>query len=207
VSIDGGITWTPVSGGWPALEPVFIPHIVSLPNVRYRVAPTDCGGNTAAQHAGEAFSTRIAGEGSLRYAGRWSLGTSTVYQGGHDRYATAAGARARFDFTGREVAWLAPKSSVRGAAHVFIDGKLVANVSLYSRTLVGRAIVWRHQFTTPGTHFVTIQVVGTKGHPRVDVDSFFVIGAARALPVGAARTAGASAAAGRALPSARTPLP
>ena len=131
----------------------------------------------------------MGAETALRVAGRWTTASSATYQGGHDRYSTQAGARARFDFTGREITLVAPKSALRGAARISIDGKFVANVTEYSKTLVSRALLWHHEFTHSGTHYVTVQVLGTKGRPRFDVDGYFVIGPPLGLAAGPSSSA------------------
>ena len=70
-----------------------------------------------------------------------------------------------------------------GSARVLVDGRSVGTVSLHATTSQPRRVVFSHAFATTGTHRVAIRVVGTAGHPRVDVDGFAVVDAASPYPV------------------------
>ena len=112
---------------------------------------------------------------AVAYAGTWSRWTNSWLSGGAGRYATRAGARATLTFTGRSVALVVPKGPSRGAAKLFVDGAYVGSVSLYASSFQARRIVWSRGWATAGTHRVTVEVSGTAGHPRVDVDAFVVL--------------------------------
>jgi hypothetical protein len=86
-----------------------------------------------------------------------------------------AGASATFKFTGRQIAWVATRRANRGLAHVYLDGKLAANVNLHSATIMHRRIVFAHAWAADGAHTVKIVCAGTAGHPTVDVDAFVSI--------------------------------
>jgi hypothetical protein len=102
----------------------------------------------------------------------WSTQTSSVYLGGSTRYATAAGSRATFTFSGRAVAIVSTKARTRGKAEVWVDGVKKATIDMYSSTTRYRQVVWETSWTTVGTHTVQFRVLGTSGRPRVDVDAF-----------------------------------
>ena len=95
-----------------------------------------------------------------------------MYAGGSSRYASTAGRASTYSFTGSSIAWIAYKSTTRGSAQVYIDGVLKATVSLYSTTTTAKAQVYAFNWATNGAHTIRIVVVGTAGHPRVDVDAF-----------------------------------
>ena len=82
---------------------------------------------------------------------------------------------ASFTFTGRDIGWVAFTGPTRGQAYVAVDGTRVATINLYAKAVHSRELVWHHAWGSFGTHTVTIKVVGTKGHPSVDVDSLFAI--------------------------------
>jgi hypothetical protein len=48
-------------------------------------------------------------------------------------------------------------------------------VNLNQATSVARRMVLTRSWTSKATHAVSISVVGTPGHPRVDIDAFVVL--------------------------------
>ena len=153
--------------------------------MQYQVRATDRAGNTGAWRTGAAFHLRLASERSsaVRYAGTWTPRLSTVNLGGTSKSSRAAGATASYTFTGSQVAWIAPRGPTGGSARVSIDGRAVATVSLKSSTLLPRRAVFTYAWSSAGRHRITIRVLGTAGHPRVDVDEFAVVDDASAYPV------------------------
>jgi parallel beta-helix repeat protein len=109
------------------------------------------------------------------YSGTWARVPSPSASADHLTYSYNAGAKASYTFTGRAFAWVAPKSSSRGSAKVSIDGAFVKNVSLYRTSSVSRYVVFYTSFASSGSHTITIEVIGTAGHARVDVDAFAIL--------------------------------
>jgi len=109
------------------------------------------------------------------YRGTWRRVVSAGASGGAVRAATAKGATAAFRFTGRAVAWIAPVGPARGSARVYVDGVYQTTVSLYRAGADVRRVVYRAAWASRWTHTLEIRVVGTPGHPRVDVDAFAVL--------------------------------
>jgi hypothetical protein len=58
---------------------------------------------------------------------------------------------------------------------VFMDGRYVRTVNLHAAGAHPRRIVFEQHWATSGAHSITIEVLGTAGHPRVDVDAFLLI--------------------------------
>ena len=73
------------------------------------------------------------------------------------------------------VALVAPKGPSRGSVKVYVDGVYVSTVSLHRSSYLARVIVFAKAWPTKAAHTVKLVVVGTAGHPRVDVDGFVVI--------------------------------
>jgi hypothetical protein len=110
------------------------------------------------------------------YTGTWSTATSTSYSGGSVRWASTAGRYATFTATlARSIAFVTTKASSRGSFRVYVDDVYKGTVSAYSPTTKFRQIVYQYSWSAPGTHKIKIYVVGTAGHPRVDVDAFVVL--------------------------------
>jgi hypothetical protein len=141
---------------------------------RYRVRATDGDGLTSAYARGPTFVPRLKQESGsgVTYAGAWSTATGSSFSGGSARYSTAAGARARYTFTGASVSWVAARGPSRGSADVFLDGTYVTTVNLHASNFQARRVVYVHSWGANGSHTLKIVVSGTKGHARVDVDAF-----------------------------------
>lgn len=110
--------------------------------------------------------------GNPAYGGSWTRAAYAPASGGALAVSSTAGSVANFNFTGNSVAWVATKSANRGSAHVYVDGVYSKTVSLYSATTVAKTIAFTATWKTAGPHRITIRVVGTAGHPKVDVDAF-----------------------------------
>ena len=127
------------------------------------------GGKKAAP--GKHFGEKSA---SIAYAGSWSAARHRGYAGDAVRYATKSGATATFTFTGRKVTWYGPVGPTRGRAKVYVDGVYVKTVNLQRGSFKAHAADFRTSWKASGSHTLTIEVVGTKGHPMVAVDEFVV---------------------------------
>jgi hypothetical protein len=118
--------------------------------------------------------TRRIGQSSpaIDYAGGWAIARFGSYTGGKVKYSSRDGATATFTFTGRSVAWLGPRGPTRGRARISIDGVAVRTVDLRRSSFRARATVFKTAWVTPGTHTLTIEVLGS-GRP-VAIDEFVV---------------------------------
>lgn len=117
------------------------------------------------------FSEKSA---SIAYAGTWKSASYWRYAGAAVKYATEAGAKATFTFTGSRVTWYGPVGPTRGGARILIDGAYVKTVSLYSSSFTARKAVFSKSWSASGQHTLVIQVVGTAGHPYVAIDELAV---------------------------------
>jgi subtilisin len=121
------------------------------------------------------FATpRYAGE-EVRLRGSWTSYANSRTYSERPAYSKQSGARARLDFVGRSVSWIATKGPTRGKARVYIDGVLVARVDLYASTRRHRRVVFSRSWASQRSHRIVVEVVGTKGRPRVDVDAIVVV--------------------------------
>jgi len=133
-------------------------------------------GGTDTAPAPKAKAGKRIGEASaaIAYSGSWKSARHQGYAGDKVRYSTKAGATATLTFTGRTVVWYGPTGPTRGKARVYLDGTLFRTVDLHARTFDVRDVVFRKAWSSAGTHTLTIEVVGTKGHPMVAIDEFIV---------------------------------
>jgi GH25 family lysozyme M1 (1,4-beta-N-acetylmuramidase) len=197
-----GSTTTPVVSRWAASDPSGIATYrlqrqinggswssVSLPSAtttaveqaltinatyRYRVMATDRAGNATGWVVGRAFIPRRTQQSSssIAYHGTWHSLSSSAASGGSLEYATAVGASATYTFWGSSIAWVASRGPGSGSAKIYIDGVYTATISLYRSSSVSRSLVFAKSWDGNGTHTIKIVVLGTAGHPRVDIDAF-----------------------------------
>ncbi len=110
----------------------------------------------------------------ITYAGTWKSAGHPGYTGDTAAYATAAGAKATFTFTGRRVTWYGPVGRTRGKARVSIDGTSIKTVDLYASSFAAHKAVFSDSWSKAGSHTLVITVVGTAGRPYVAIDGFVV---------------------------------
>jgi hypothetical protein len=170
-----GRPWTVVST--TLMRPSLTRSLAGGHTYRFAIRAFDRAGNVSAWSFGTPFRLTTASESSssITYRGTWVAQSSSMYFGGKVRYATTAGRTATFRAYGKQIAWMAASGPTRGWARVYIDGTYVRALNLYSRTTTSRQLMFVRSWSTPGTHTMTIKVVGTPGHSRVDVDGFITI--------------------------------
>lgn len=112
---------------------------------------------------------------SMSYRGKWKTAKGSKYIGGKAKYATKRGAKASFTFEGRSVAVVGPKGPTRGKARVYIDGRYVKTINMYSRSYRARQVVFAYNWSRTGDHRVSLVVLGTKRHPMVAIDAMYVL--------------------------------
>ena len=143
---------------------------------QFRVVVDDTG-DSAVAAAGPPIRVLRYQETSsaVAYRGTWFRYSASSASGGRTKYTSRRGNWARFNFTGRGVAFVAPKGRTKGSAYVYIDGIRVKTVSLYSSTSRSRQVVYTKTWDTVGTHSIRVYVLGTRGRPRVDIDAFLIL--------------------------------
>jgi kumamolisin len=143
---------------------------------KFEVTATDKAGNTSAATAGTAHKLTLLQENAsaITYSGGWTRQAVSGANGGDVDFATAAGKTATLSFTGTAVAWMTTEGANRGSASVSIDGKTAKTVST-NKPATKPAEIVDVATGKSGTHKLVVKVLGTSGHPRVDVDAFVVL--------------------------------
>jgi len=141
---------------------------------RYAARATDDAGHTGAWASGRTVEPLVRQQagGVVAFSTGWRTASSARYSGGSAAYAAVPGASASYRFTGTSVAWVTGIGPTRGSAQVWVDGVKRATVSTHATTTSLRRLAFATSWPTQGTHTIRIVVVGTPGHPRVDVDAF-----------------------------------
>ena len=171
-STDGGAYATVWNGSASALNR----YLSSGHTYRFRVRSRDTAGNVGAWVAGASFKVTGVQQSSaaVRYAGTWATSTSSTWWGGSTKSSSKAGSTTSYTFTGRSIAWVGVRASNRGKARVYVNGTLVVTIDLYAATTSRQRIVWSANYSASATRTLRIQVLGTSGRPRVDVDGLIV---------------------------------
>ena len=154
-------------------SPTLTRNLASGHAYRLRVRAVDRAGLTGAWVYGATFTVSAYQETSswITYPGTWYPPASSSYWGGYERYATAAGAKASFTFTGRAYALIGCIGPSRGSSKVYVNGILIKTVSTYATTTSCRRVVFSLSWSTAVSRKVSIVVSGTSGHSRVDLDA------------------------------------
>lgn len=143
----------------------------------FRLRAIDCAGIIGDWGVQQAFSPLAWQETStkLHYTGTWTRQSTRKAYGGALKYSTSQGASVTETFVGLGVAWISETGPTLGKATVYLDGIAVKTVNLYGSTLNRRLVVWKRGWSTQAKHNVKIVVVGTTGHPRVDLDAILTL--------------------------------
>jgi subtilisin len=141
-----------------------------------RIRAQDSAGNWSSWATGPSFVVRVSQDRSAAWSrsGAWHRSTSAQWSRTTTRFSRQRGAAIWRSFTGRAVALVMPRAATRGKAQIWIDGALSSTVNLHRASLQPRRIVYRHAWSTSGRHTIRIVVLGTAGHPRVDLDALVI---------------------------------
>ena len=110
----------------------------------------------------------------VAYHGSWFRSSSIRSIGHSVHMSRRARSRAVFKFNGNGLVWLAPTGPTEGRAAVYLDGKLIRTVNLHAAARHYRQKVFVFKWAKVATHYLTIKVLGTPGHPVVAIDGFLV---------------------------------
>lgn len=141
---------------------------------QFRVRLANAEGSVGPWFTGPSFKVRLKENPttSFGWSGGWKKAYPKESSGGSVGYATQPGAVATFSFTGREVALVGTLGPTRGQVRVWVDGVLLPDTyDMWAKTTMWRQVWFRHEFADAGPHTVAVEVVGTPGRPRVDVDA------------------------------------
>ncbi len=153
---------------------------------QFRVRVRDGAGNWSSPRYGPRFLVRAYQEtsGAVAYAGGWYRTSATsLLWGGYAKWASGSGATAKVTVNGAvDVAWVSTGGPTMGSANIVVDGVAVKAADgsakvfdLYGSTAAYRRIVYSRTVSASSSHTLSVKVLGTVGHPRVDVDAFIAL--------------------------------
>jgi hypothetical protein len=112
--------------------------------------------------------------GSVSYSGSWGRGTVASAVGGTLTSTRYGGSYARHRFVGRAIGIVAPTSTTRGKARIYLDGVLKATIDL-GTTSTPRRVVYAASWAASGTHTIELRALGTAGRPLVSLDALVIL--------------------------------
>lgn len=173
-STNNGTTWTKDTSA-AANATSIIRWLGFGGTYRYAVRARDAAGNWSGYTYNVPATPSVTDDKAFTIASPWARYNLADTHGGTYAAASQAGAWLQHTFTGRTVAFVAPKFSTAGRASIYCDGTLYKTVDLYSATTVGRQVIEGCLFAQSGQHTIKIVVQGTSGRPWVGVDAFTVL--------------------------------
>jgi photosystem II stability/assembly factor-like uncharacterized protein len=145
--------------------------------VYYRVQALACDGSTSDYVSSPPATVRLAEESAATVSRSrgWSLRDSKDASGHRVLRTTVPGSWVAFTFTGRSLAWIAPKGPLYAAVSVSLDGGPPTSLPLYQPTRSVQGLVYLVNLPTVAKHRVVITARAASDRRRVDVDAFAVI--------------------------------
>jgi hypothetical protein len=152
--------------------------VLSLPvnhAYRFRVRATDNAGNVSTYKLGKTVHLNLYQEnnGAIAYTSGWTRIAQSGASGGHVEEASLAGKKATFTFSGFQVGFITTVASTHGSAKIVVDGGTAATVNTHATGGPGK--IRYVKATSAGSHTLVLTVLGTAGHPKIDVDAFVVL--------------------------------
>jgi len=144
---------------------------------QFAVTATDNAGNTSAARAGIVYKLSLFQENTsaVKYSTGWTRQTLSGANGGSVDFATVKGKTATLTFTGFQVAWMSTQGPTRGSATVKLDSGTAATINTNKSSAHAAEVVDVVTAAANGSHKLVVNVLGTSGHPRIDVDAFVVL--------------------------------
>jgi hypothetical protein len=154
----------------------FTVNLAIAHNYQFALGAFDKAGNFSGYSFSSQFGVHAYQEASekIAYSGGWTRQALGGSYAGQVEYATKANKTATFSFTGSQVAWVSTQGATRGSATVSLDGGTAKTVNTHKNSTKTAVIVSLRK-TANGAHTFVVKLLGTAGHPRVDVDAFLVI--------------------------------
>jgi subtilisin family serine protease len=145
---------------------------------RFRLRARDRASNYSSAKDGPivtAFQWQDTKSSAVAYSGKWSIVSTSGASGGALHRTGSAGASVTFTTTARAIAIVGRRATTNGQAKIYVDGAYVKTVNLQRSTTQNKYIFFSTSWASTATHSVKVVVVGTAGHPGVDIDAFVAL--------------------------------
>jgi len=144
---------------------------------QFGISGRDGVGNVGPQAVSPTVTAVLLQDGTslAKYAGSWSLVSSSSVSNGKLHASTRTGASVEFKTTARAISIVGRKGPNNGKAKIYVDGAYVQTIDLYRSSTQSKVVVYNKSWSTNGLHSVKLVVVGTSGRPKVEVDAFPIL--------------------------------
>ncbi len=142
-----------------------------------RVRARDAASNVSTWMANDPLSSVLLQDtsSSIQRSSSWWRSRITTMSGGSSLTSGTRGQWFSRMFTGGGIAWVSTLGPTRGKADVYVDGVKVTTVDLNRTSVHYRRVAFTRSWLTSGSHTIKVVVLGTSGHPRVDLDALLVL--------------------------------
>ncbi len=151
----------------------------SIPGVTYFLRARAVGPNGVAGPWSTFKQTTVPLDdryGYIKYSRDWSRTAGAGRYQGTLTEAALAGRFLTFDADTAGFTVIGDRCPTCGQLRVFVDGRLTALIDTYSKTVKTRQqLHYTGAFPTIGRHSLRVEVVGTKGRPRIALDGIAII--------------------------------
>jgi hypothetical protein len=118
-------------------------------------------------------------ETAATFTGAWTTSAGANFWDRSLRFASAATARATYQFTGTSIGVVGTRAAGRGRVEITIDGGAPTVVNLYNATAQFRRLVFVRNGLSAGQHTIVVRALNQRTAPatanRVDLDGFVVL--------------------------------
>lgn len=143
----------------------------------FRLTATDCNGSSTVSNL-TPFQVQAIPENASKVTrtGTWARIADSSAVGGSVYRSSKANSSATLTTTASNLALVAPTGPTYGSAKIYVDGVLKTTLNLHTTAAKKpRQEMYKIGFASAGSHTLKVVVVGTAGHPMVDIDAFAVL--------------------------------
>jgi subtilisin family serine protease len=125
------------------------------------------------------YSSYLADEkdSRIKYSGSWGSKSSANFIGGTSKYTATKGNSLTLPFVGKGIKVFSYTSNNHGKADIYIDGKLISTVDLYSKSTGYQVPIFSKSNLSQGAHTIKIVNKGSKSTSSgtyINIDAFEV---------------------------------
>jgi len=142
---------------------------------RFRVRASDKAGNQSNWVTGTRISPQLVQSDAASLSRGWEDSKDKAAIGGGLSATTGSGATARLHFHGSTVGVVASRGPHSGKMRVLIDGHPDRTIDLSARKAKDRRVVFLRSWANHGSHWITVEALGTRARPKVELDAFILL--------------------------------
>ena len=135
----------------------------------------DKAGNRSSWITGTRITPQLVQSDAATLSGGWQHSKDTAAIGDEVTTTTGTGPTARLHFHGSAIGVVASRGPRSGKVRVLVDGHAVRTVDLWARKAKDRRVVFVRSWAGDGSHWISVEALGTDRQPKVELDAFVVL--------------------------------